>query len=89
MAGNDVEERVMAVVARVFHRERSELSRDTRFLEDLHARSLNIVELTAVLENEFDIEIPGGDARRNKTIGQAVDYIAALLARKAAAQTSP
>ena len=74
-----VEERVMQIVAKVFRKDVSQINRDTRFIEDLYAKSLNIIELTAVLENEFDIEIPAHEARKNKTVGQAVDLVARLL----------
>lgn len=74
-----VEERVKQVVAKVFRKDVNQISRETQFIEDLFAKSLNIIELTAVLENEFDIEIPGHEARRNKTVGQAVDLIEKLL----------
>ena len=76
-----VEERVKQIVAKVFRKDVSQISRDTRFIEDLYAKSLNIIELTAVLENEFDIDIPGHEARRNKTVGQAIDLIEKLLAK--------
>ena len=74
-----VEERVMQAVARVFHRDVSQLSRDTSFVKDLMAKSLNIIELTAVLENEFNIEIPGAEARRRNTVGEAIDLVERLL----------
>jgi acyl carrier protein len=74
-----VEERVKQVVAKVFRKDVNQISRETRFIEDLFAKSLNIIELIAVLENEFDIEIPANEARRNKTVGQAIDLIERLL----------
>jgi acyl carrier protein len=74
-----VEERVIEMVAKVFRKDVNQINRETRFIEDLYAKSLNIIELTAVLENEFDIEIPGHEARKNKTVGQAVDLIERLV----------
>jgi len=59
----------------------SELTRDTRFAEDLHAKSVNIVELIALLENEFGVEIPFMEARRRKTIGEAIDFVVSLRKR--------
>ncbi len=74
-----IEERVMEAVARVFRKDVSQLTRDTRFIEDLFAKSLNIIELTAVLEDEFNISIPGAEARKRKTIGEAIDLIEKLV----------
>ena len=78
-ANRTTEERVKEVVAKVFHKKVTELSRDTHFVGDLHAKSIQGIELTAVLEHEFDIEIPGAQARRAKTVGTAVDLIESLL----------
>lgn len=71
----------MKEVARIFKKDLSELTRDTRFAEDLHVKSLNIVELIAVLENEFDVGIPYAEARRRKTIGEAIDLVISLRKR--------
>jgi len=75
------EERVKAAVARVFHKEITELSRDIRFREDLLAKSVNVVELTAILEYEFNIEIPRKRARLAATIGDVIDLIEDLLTK--------
>jgi len=78
-----VEERVKAAVARVFRTDPERLTADTRFVQDLMAKSLNIIELTAVLEDEFGVEIPMWEARKRRTIGEAADLITALLEKKA------
>ena len=69
---------VLKAVARIFKKDVSELSMDTHFVEDLRAKSVNIVELIAVLENELDIMIPFADTRRRKTIGEAIDLVISL-----------
>lgn len=68
-------------VARIFRKDESELTRETRFIEDLKAKSVNIVELIAVLQNEFEIEIPMAKVRRKKTIGEAIDFVISLRTR--------
>jgi acyl carrier protein len=73
-----IAEGVMKAVARIFRKDVSELALNTRFVEDLHAKSVNIVELIAVLQNEFQIEIPMMKARRQKTIGESIDFIISL-----------
>jgi len=73
-----IAEGVMKAVARIFRKDVSELTLNTRFVEDLHAKSVNIVELIAVLQNEFQIEIPMMKARRQKTIGESIDFIITL-----------
>ena len=76
-----IAERVMKEVARIFKKDVSKLTRDTRFVEDLHIKSVNLVELIALLENEFGVEIPFMQARRRKTIGEAIDFVVSLRMR--------
>jgi acyl carrier protein len=45
------------------------------FIEDLNADSLELVELTSMVEEEFDIEIPDDEARRLQTVQDAMEYI--------------
>lgn len=74
-----IEKRVVQLVAKVFSKEESQITRETRLLEDLFAKSIDIIELTAVLENEFEIEISGADSRRALTVGQFADLIEKYL----------
>lgn len=46
-----------------------------RFVEDLGADSLDVVELVMRFEEEFEIEIPDEDAEKISTVGDAVNYI--------------
>lgn len=74
-----IHDAVVDAVARIFRKDVSELTPGIRFLEDLHAKSVNIVELVAVLQDHFQIEIPMMKVRRQKTIGEAVEFIAGLV----------
>jgi acyl carrier protein len=72
----------MAVVDKVKEIVADELSVDAsivapqaRFVEDLGADSLDVVELVMRFEEEFEIEIPDEDAEKITTVGDAVDYI--------------
>lgn len=73
-----IEDTVMSEVARVFKRDRAELTLETRFVDDLGAKSMNIAQLVAVLEDDFGVSIPFMEARRRKTIGEAIDFVVAL-----------
>ena len=79
---DDIEKEIKKIVALEFKKNENELSRDIRFLEDLFAKSIQIVEMCALMEMKFDIEIPLSEVRENKTIGQAIDYIVAKLEQK-------
>ncbi len=57
--------------------EEDDVTPDASFFDDLGADSLDIVELVMALEDSFGISIPDEDAESIKTVGDAVDYIAA------------
>lgn len=65
--------------AQVFNKQASELNADTRFAEDLQAKSVNYVQITTVLEDEYDVEIPFMEFKRTKTFGEAAQYIERLI----------
>ena len=50
---------------------------DSRFFDDLGTDSLDIVEFTMELEEEFDVNIPDEVAGRLHTVGDVVRYIQA------------
>ena len=52
-----------------------EVKEDSKFVEDLGADSLDVVELVMALEEKFDIEIPDSDAEAIATVGDAVKYV--------------
>lgn len=66
-------------VAFLFGKAQDTLNENTRFVEDLNAKSVNYSQLTTYLESELDVEIPFMKFRRNKTLGEAVDFVADLL----------
>ncbi len=73
-----VEERVINIVAEQLGQEREKISRETSFVNDLGADSLDTVELVMELEEEFDINIPDDAAEKIQTVGQAIEYIEKL-----------
>lgn len=48
---------------------------ESKFIEDLGADSLDIVELVMAMEEEFDIEIPDEDAEKLKTVNDVQSYL--------------
>ena len=53
----------------------SEVVPEAKFIDDLGADSLDIVELVMALEDEYGIEIPDEDAEKISTVGDAIKYI--------------
>jgi len=52
-----------------------EVKPESRFVEDLGADSLDVVEMIMALEEKFGIEIPDSEAENIKTVQDVVDYI--------------
>ncbi|NCO00391.1 MAG: acyl carrier protein [Epsilonproteobacteria bacterium] len=52
-----------------------EVKEDSKFVEDLGADSLDVVELVMALEEKFDIEIPDDEAEKIRTVRDVVTYI--------------
>jgi acyl carrier protein len=68
-------EKVKKVVVEQLACDAKEISENSKFIEDLGADSLDVVELVMALEEEFDIEIPDEDAESILTVGDALKYI--------------
>ena len=71
------EDRVKEIIAKELEVEAQQLTPEAKFIEDLGADSLDIVELVMALEEEFGTEIPDEDAEKITTVQQAIDYIKA------------
>ncbi len=52
-----------------------EVKEDSKFVEDLGADSLDVVELVMALEEKFDIEIPDSEAESITTVAEAIKFI--------------
>ena len=70
-----VEERVIEIVTSQMGVEKDTVTKDTTFVNDLGADSLDTVELVMEIEEEFDITIPDDEAEKIQSVGQAVGYI--------------
>jgi len=70
-----IEAKVIEIVSEQMGVDKSEISRDTSFINDLNADSLDTVELVMEFEDEFDMSIPDEEAEKIQTVGAAIDYI--------------
>jgi acyl carrier protein len=68
-------DRVKAIVVEQLGVEADEVTPESKFVEDLGADSLDVVELVMALEDEFDLEIPDEEAEKIVTFGEAAKYI--------------
>ncbi|MFK7770012.1 MAG: acyl carrier protein [Mariniblastus sp.] len=72
---SSVEERVVNIVAEQLGVDKDKIKRESNFVNDLGADSLDTVELVMELEEEFDINIPDDAAEKIQTVGEAISHI--------------
>ena len=68
-------EQIRKAIAEQFNIPEENITPETRFVEDLKADSLDLVELVMDLENNYGVEIPDEQLAEVKTVGQ----IAAII----------
>ena len=70
-----IESKVIDIISEQMGADKSEIKRETSFINDLNADSLDTVELVMEFEDEFDMSIPDEEAEKIQTVGAAIDYI--------------
>ncbi len=69
-------EKLSALIAQQFNVEADSITMDTSFADDLNADSVDIVDLSMALEEEFGIEeMDEDDASSIATVGDLVRYL--------------
>jgi acyl carrier protein len=71
----EIENKVVEIISEQMGVDKSEITRETSFINDLNADSLDTVELVMEFEDEFDMSIPDEEAEKIQTVGAAIDYI--------------
>lgn len=75
MAEKNIEQRVNEIIVEQLGVKPDQVTSEAKFIEDLGADSLDIVELVMALEEEFGNEIPDEQAEKLLTVGDVVKYI--------------
>lgn len=57
----------------------SQVKEEARFIEDLGADSIGLMELVMKFEEEYGIKIPDEDIEKIRTVGDAINYIKSKL----------
>ena len=75
MAGK-LEERVKEIIVDQLGVNAEQVNLEASFIDDLGADSLDVVELTMALEEEFSLsEVSDDDLKKIVTVGDLVDYV--------------
>lgn len=73
-----IEERVREIIVEQLGVKPEQVTPEARFIEDLGADSLDVVELIMAFEEEFGHEIPDEEAEKLQTVGDVIKYIEEL-----------
>ncbi len=71
----DLEAKVKKIVMEKLNVEEAEVTSEAKFIEDLGADSLDIVEVVMAFEDEFGVEIPDEEAEKIQTVGDTIAYL--------------
>ena len=70
-----IEDRVMQVVRDEMTSNTEGISKSTRFVADLEADELDLLEFVIAIEEEFGFAISSEDAEKFETIGDVIAYV--------------
>lgn len=79
---DNIFERVQDIVVQQLGVDKTKVTLDADFADDLGADSLDTVELVMAIEEEFSIEIPDEDAEKIATLDQAIQFIQQAVSSK-------
>ena len=75
MSSEEILEKVKGIIVEQLGVADTAVTMEASFIDDLGADSLDLVELIMGIEEEFNIEIPDGEAEKVVTVGDVVEYI--------------
>ena len=70
-----IAEKVKKIVIEQLGVQEDQVTEDAKFIEDLGADSLDLVELIMALEEEFGEDIPDEDSEKLTSVGDAIRYV--------------
>ncbi|MCQ2344291.1 MAG: phosphopantetheine-binding protein [Paludibacteraceae bacterium] len=75
MANNELIERVNTLLAEEFEKEVSDITPEADIKATLELDSLSLVDMVALIEQEFGVKIKGADVTKIKTFDALYEYI--------------
>jgi acyl carrier protein len=75
MADKSIEQQVKDIIVEQLSVTADQVTPEAKFIEDLGADSLDVVELVMALEEKFGREIPDEQAEKLLTVGDVIKFI--------------
>ncbi len=75
MSDKTIADRIKDIIVEQLGVNADQIKPEAKFIEDLGADSLDIVELVMALEEEFGTEIPDDEAEKLQTVGDVAKFI--------------
>lgn len=75
MTKEEIEQKIIDAVSETLKIERDTISTESKFVDDLGADSLDLVELMMAIEAVFECDIPDEEAGKIATVADAVSYV--------------
>jgi acyl carrier protein len=82
MTTQEIQDKVVEIIAKQLEIEKEKVKPETKIAEDLGADSLDRAEMVMDLEDEFDVNIPDDAETKIKTVGDTVAFIEAEMKKK-------
>lgn len=68
-------EKLVSIIAEFTNVDESQITKETKFVDDLNVDSLDLVQIIMALEEEYDIEINNEQAEKIVTVNDAIEAI--------------
>lgn len=68
-------EKLVSIIAEFTNVDEAQITKETKFVDDLNVDSLDLVQIIMALEEEFDIEIDNEQAEKIVTVNDAIEAI--------------
>ena len=75
MSEKNTDQKIKDIIVEQLRVNAEQVTPEAKFIEDLGADSLDIVELVMAFEEEFGVEVPDSDAEKLLSVGDVVKYI--------------
>ncbi|MBK27368.1 MAG: acyl carrier protein [Verrucomicrobiota bacterium] len=75
MSDKSIADRIKDIIVEQLGVNADQINPEAKFIEDLGADSLDIVELVMALEEEFGTEIPDEEAEKLQTVGDVAKFV--------------